>query len=147
MTGKIFLDDNDMYTTYGVFALRGSYNDLMRLPDFKEPSSYSWHNEDGEDVDLRNRMVTGRDITLTLLLSGTTMSEMFVYRNLLFVALRADGWRDLYIEIFNRHFKLYYKSCESARFINGSKKRIQLVLKFRLGVNESPTGDIEIDVH
>ena len=147
MTGKLKLDGNDLFEEYGVFAIRGSFNDFVKMPDLDEPSSNKWSGEDGEDVYLVNRTVSARDISLTFLMSADTIPALLVNRNALFVALRADGWRVLYIEQFDREYKLYYKTCESAEYIRGSKYRIKMVLKFRMDFSESPTGDFEIDIH
>lgn len=132
MSGKILMDTVDIYTTYGVFAIRGSLNDLVKMPDLKAPSSFDWVTSDGDDVDLRSRKVAGSDISLTFLLSGLTSSDMFDKRDALFLALKADGWRTIYFNTLGRAFQMYYKSCESAKFFNAGKKRIEMVLKFRL---------------
>jgi len=137
LAGRIELDGLDLYDTYGVFAVRGSLNDLVKMPDLKEPSLYSWPTEHGDDVDLDDRKVAARDITLTLLLSAADTQLMFEKRDLLFDALRADGIRTFDINIFSRTFKMWYKGCDSAKFINAGKKRIEMVLKFRLEVTET----------
>lgn len=132
MAGVITLDGLDIKTTYGVFAIRGSYNDLVGLPNMKEPSSYSWPTENFDDVDLTDRKVASRDITITFLLSADTPTELWNRRGALRIALTADGYRTLYIESLDRTFQLYYKGCDSATFIRGNQLRIKLPLKFRL---------------
>jgi hypothetical protein len=139
---KILIDGQDIYTNYGVFALRGAFNDLVKLPDMKEPSKYSWDTENGDDVYLENRKIQARDITLTLLLSGATKEEMWTNRQALFAAISADGWHDLELETLGRKFQVYYVSCESAKFINSGKKRIELRLKFRIDVSTQESIEI-----
>lgn len=132
MTGRIYLDDIDIYTAYNMFAIRGSYNDLLKLPDLKDPSSYSWETEDGDDVELTARKLADRDIKLTFLMSASDMSKLIPKRAALLNALKADGYRTLTILPLGRTWQLYYKGCESAKFINAGKKRIEFVLKFRV---------------
>ena len=131
MTGQITLDGVDV-STYGIFAIRGSYNDLVRLPDAKEPSLFSWPTENFDDVDLTNRKTAARDISLTFLLSADSAADMWTKRGALRIALMADGYRNLHIASLDKTFELYYKSNDSAQFINGNKLRIKMVLKFRL---------------
>lgn len=133
-TGKILLDDVDIYTTYGVFALRGSLNDLTRLPDMKPVSSYNWPTEDGDDVYLNNRKVEARDIVLTFLLSADDVATMWSNRDALFAVLKADGLRDLEVTTLGRKFNVYYVACMDSKFINKGKKRLELKLKLRLDV-------------
>jgi hypothetical protein len=132
MTGQIYLDGLDVHNTYNMIAIRGSYSDLLRLPDMKEPSSYSWDTEDGDDVELTGRKYADRDIKLTFLMSASDMSKLMPKRAALFAALKADGYRTLSVTSLGRSWQLYYKSCESTKFINAGKKRLELVLKFRL---------------
>jgi hypothetical protein len=131
MAGLVMLDNVDV-KTYGVFAIRGSYNDLVGLPNMKEVSLINWDTENFDDVDLTDRKIASRDITITFLLSADSADELWFNRGALRVALTADGYRNLYIATLNKTFELYYKGCEQATFINGSKLRIKLPLKFRL---------------
>lgn len=131
-TGIILMDSNDLWTTYGVFALRGSYDDLIRLPDLKEPSSYSWAAEDGEDVDLTNRVAENRDVTLKFLMKADTMAALNTKRSALFAALKADGWRYVNFVTLNLNLYLYYKSCKAAKYIRGAVPKLELSLEFRL---------------
>lgn len=141
-TGKILFDDVDIYTTYGVFAIRGSFNDLVRLPDMKEPSKYSWDTEHGDDVYLDDRKIQARDVSITFLLSGATKEEMWDNRQTFFEALSADGWHTLDINTLGRRFTVYYVGCEGAKFINAGKKRIELKIKFRIDVSTQESEEI-----
>jgi len=132
MSGKILMDGVDVYTTYGVFAIRGSLDDLVKIPSLKVPSTFDWVTSDGDDVDLRNRKVAGSDISLTFLLSGISISDMNTKKDALFAAFKADGWRSINFTTLGITRSMYYQSCESAKFYNAGKKRIEMVLKFRL---------------
>jgi hypothetical protein len=131
MAGLVTLEGTDL-KNFGVFAIRGSYNDFMKLPTFKEASSYSWANESNEDVDLRSREVQASDVTINFLMSANTIEALNMYRYGLLYMLQQDGWLTLYIDTLKTSFQVYYKGCDSAQFINGDKKRIKLALKFRM---------------
>lgn len=131
MAGQILLDNIDI-STYGVFAVRGSYDDFVRMPDMKEPSLFSWETENFDDVDLTSRKIASRDITLTFLMSADTVEDLMDKRAQLRTALTADGYRNLYIATLDKTFELYYKGSDKSTFINGSKYRIKMPLRFRL---------------
>ena len=132
LIAQIMMDGNDLWTNYGIFAVRGSLNDLVMLPSMKEDSAYSWPGEDGEEIDATDRHSAGRDISLTFLLVGAEVQEMFDFRDAFFTALRADGYRTFAINALERSYDLLYKGCDSAKFIRGAKYKIEMVLKFHL---------------
>lgn len=134
---KILIDGVDIYTYYGIFSVRGSLNDLTRLPDMKPVSTYNWADENGDDFYLNNRKIEARDIILTFLLSANDISTMWANRDAFFAALSADGIRDLEVTALGRKFAVYYVACLDSKFINAGKKRLELKLKFRLDVSES----------
>ena len=118
---------------YGIIAIRGSYNDFVKLPTLKAPSLYSWPDQDNDDVDLSvARKVEASDITMTFLMSADTMPHLMSKKDEFFMNLQFPQWIYLYIGIFDKTFQMYYKGCDSAEFIRGSKYRIKMVLKFRL---------------
>ncbi len=141
--GRVALDGLDVYTHYSVFALRGSWDDLLRLPAMKQDALYSWDNEHGDDVYLQDRKFAARDIEITFLLIAATKALLWDRRNLLLTAMAAPGVRQLYINDLGREFDVYYTDCVSAKFIRGSKPKVELRLKFRIvqGVidNYTPT--------
>ena len=132
LNGQILMDGLDLWTTYGIFAVRGSLNDLVKLPSMKEDASYSWPGEDGDDIYTSDRQTAGRDVSISFLLVGAEVQDMFDKRDAFLAALRADGYRTLGINALERSYDLLYKSCESAKFIKGAKHKIELILKFQL---------------
>ena len=126
------MDGDDLYTTYGIFAVRGSLHDLVKLPSMKPDSSYSWPGENGDDIDTTDRKTAAREITLTFMLVATEVQQMFDFRDAFFSALRADGYRLFGFNALEREYALLYKSCDSAKFLPGSKYKIEMTLKFAL---------------
>ena len=124
------MDGSDLYTVYGVFALRGSFNDLLKMPSLKEPSSFNWETEDGDDVDLTNRVVEYHDVQMSFLLKGASVADMLTKRNNLLSALKQDGWRVFVFNTLGLTVSMYYKSCEATKYSKPST--LELTLKFRL---------------
>lgn len=139
--GKILLDGADIYNVYGVFAIRGSFDDLMRLPSLKPVSTVSYEHEDSEDVDLSSRQTEARDITLKFLMRSNSIQGLNTNRTALFNALKQPGIRIIVFNTILRTYEAYYKSCESATFYKSSKPKLQLTLKFRL-LSEYNTGSV-----
>jgi hypothetical protein len=139
MAGNIFWDTLNL-KTLGIYAVRGSYSDFLKLPDVRPPSTTEWEGEDFDDVYLNdgnqgsglNRPLQSRDISLTLLLSGSSVADMFSKRDDLVTNLTRIGSHTLTIEPLDKAWAVYYKSCESCKFFNAGKKRLELVLKFRI---------------
>ena len=52
MTGKLFVDDIDIYTRFGIFILDDGYNGIVAYPPLKEPAINDWPEEHGIEVDL-----------------------------------------------------------------------------------------------
>lgn len=134
LDGKITIDGTDIWTTYGIYALKGSFDDLVKLPVMKAPTSVSPIDQNGENVYLQNRKVDNEDITLKLLLTGSSIADMFAKRDALTAKLIADcpGGNAWYFTTLNKTYHMYYKTCTGAKFINAAKKRIELTLTFRL---------------
>jgi len=125
------MDGVDIYTAYGIFAIRGSLNDLVKLPSMKPDASYSWPNEDGDDVYAQDRHKASREISLKFLLTGVEIQDMFNKRDAFLAALAADGYRLFGIRALERAYNLLYKSCDSAKFYIKSN-RIEMSLNFSL---------------
>jgi len=134
LNGSILLDDIDVFDTYGVFAIRGSLDALVKMPTMKAPTSVSLIDQNGEMVFLQNRKVDNEDMALTFLLSGFSVEEMWRKRDALAAHLKADTTtgNKLYVRALDRYFTIYYKGCSSAKFYQNGKKRIEMVLNFRL---------------
>jgi hypothetical protein len=53
MTGDLFINDTDAYTTYGVYVADGGYSGVVQYPSLKSSFPYNdWPDEDGIEVDL-----------------------------------------------------------------------------------------------
>lgn len=50
MTGQFKIDNIDIYTTYGVYVVKGGYNGLFNLPPLKTPMFSDWQEYDGIDM-------------------------------------------------------------------------------------------------
>lgn len=65
MSGYLFVDDVDVYTTYGVYVEGTSWCALVAWAPLKDPESNDWHEEDGVEEDLSAPVLDTREVTLT----------------------------------------------------------------------------------
>ncbi|MCF0234800.1 MAG: iron hydrogenase small subunit [Thermoguttaceae bacterium] len=49
MVRNIFIDGTDCRATFGVWVLKGGYDDLFSFPAMKEPDTNDWAEHDGEE--------------------------------------------------------------------------------------------------
>jgi hypothetical protein len=64
MTGKLYIDSNDAYTTYGISITSGSYANLLSFPVLKSVDSNDWPEEDGIEPDLSEPRLDTREFSL-----------------------------------------------------------------------------------
>ena len=65
MTGQVFLDGEDIYTTYKVFITEGGYNGLLTYPPMKQIGHNDWLEEDGIEPDLSTPKLGSREFTIS----------------------------------------------------------------------------------
>lgn len=71
MTGKLFIDLQDIYTNYGIFVVEQGHNDLICYPALKEVNYNDWPDEDGIEADLTSPVLDTREFNLKMALHGT----------------------------------------------------------------------------
>ena len=42
MTGRLYIDGKDVYTEYGVYVVKGGWNELIAYPPLKTVESNDW---------------------------------------------------------------------------------------------------------
>jgi len=64
MTNTLYIDNIDIYATYGVFVVEGGYKSLVAYPPLKEPEKNDWAEMDGIEVDLSEPKLDTRDFSI-----------------------------------------------------------------------------------
>ncbi|PSL06537.1 hypothetical protein [Cecembia rubra] len=108
MNGKFQINGADAYTLYGVLFLEGTLKELIRLPRRKEGYARNWPDENGTERDLSVNAFESRELTLPLLLIGSSRTDfnnkMAALENIL-----TDDEIILDSIDLNRRFKLLYR--------------------------------------
>lgn len=66
MTGRVLIDNVDIWEAYGVYVSEGGYNELLQWAPFKRISVVDWHEVDGVQPNLTNPKLDSRTFKLSL---------------------------------------------------------------------------------
>nr|DAD63654.1 MAG TPA: hypothetical protein [Caudoviricetes sp.] len=70
MTGRLYIDGKDVYTEYGVYVVKGGWNELIAYPSLKPIDSNDWQEMDGIEADLSAPVLDTREIQLKVAFTG-----------------------------------------------------------------------------
>jgi len=70
MTGRLLIDNIDVFGQYGVYVVEGGWNDLLNLPPLKSVTSNDWQEEDGIEADLSAPVLNSREVTVKFAIRG-----------------------------------------------------------------------------
>lgn len=70
MAGRLYIDGNDAYASYGVYVVHGGWNELIAYPPLKAVNSNDWQEEDGIEADLSSPVLNSREISVKIAVSG-----------------------------------------------------------------------------
>ena len=109
MTGEVTIDTIDIWTQYGAFLLKGSFDDLLKQPKRKASLTNNWPELDGLEIDLTAPKYEAKDADLTFMISASSESAWWTRYNAFFTLLKGSGERSLYVKELSKTFLVYYK--------------------------------------
>lgn len=71
LTGRLFIDGLDAYSTWGVYIASGGFNELIAYPPLKDVPSNDWQEEDGEEADLSAPVLNCSEPTVLFAFAGS----------------------------------------------------------------------------
>jgi hypothetical protein len=71
MTGKLYIDGNDAYATYGIFVTDRGYDELVAYPPLKNIDFNDWHEEDGIEADLSSPKLDTKEFSIKFAYRGS----------------------------------------------------------------------------
>ncbi len=139
MARIVKIDGTDL-ATLGMFILKGGDYDLFSFPERKRPPQNDWFEEDGLDVDLSEMLLKEKTVTIKyfLIAENTTLLQqrLNTFETLHF----QPGYRQLYIEAFNRTFELrtaeFTEYKHKGGYVMNGKKTAEITVKY---VMDNPT--------
>lgn len=85
MTGRLYIDGQDVYEEFGMYVAESGWNELIAMPPLKSVDSNDWQEEDGIEVDLSKPVLNSKDVNISFEISG-------MYNDYPgFIALLSDG--------------------------------------------------------
>lgn len=81
-TGCLYIDGHDAYRRFGVYVVKGGFNDLISYPPLKDVDKNDWQEDDGIEVDLSSPVLNNREVSIKFAISGL-FSSMFDFLELL----------------------------------------------------------------
>ena len=114
--GKLFINDKDAYTNYGVFLAKdrgGTYDNLSALltpPPAKRHTTVDYRERDGEEADVSDVRFEARDLSLRLAMI-TDNEQEFRTKYKGFIEILRSGLLNVRVSEIGKTYKLYYLSC------------------------------------
>ncbi len=121
MTDKLYIDDIDAFSEYGVFIYENGYNEILSFPKFKKLDSNNWHEEDGIEYDLSSPKLDARDFSIQL-----SFNDESARYNSLIELLSNGSYHEFYFKEIGR--TLILRMTDSSLSIRNSIGVLTLVL-------------------
>lgn len=71
MYGKLYIDGNDAFATYGIVVCQGGYDRLVEFPKPKKYATTDWHESNGTDIDGNEMYFEGRNFPVNFMCKGS----------------------------------------------------------------------------
>jgi hypothetical protein len=71
MTGRLYIDGNDIYVNYGIYVTNAGYNELVSYPELKNIDFNDWHEEDGIEADLSAPRLDTKEFSIKFAYHGS----------------------------------------------------------------------------
>ncbi len=120
MSGKVYINGSNIYTTWKMFLEDGAFNNLMLpapMKDYIENNSRLAHGEEILDTAVK---IDKRDIKIVFCFNTTESNIYALYSS--FVNTLQSGKISLYVEDLGITFYLYYRKSTDFNSINGFAK-------------------------
>ncbi len=79
MNGRFYIDNVDIFATYGVFVEQYGYKELVQMPPFKSIEFNDWAEEDGIEADLSDPKLDTRKLTVNFCATDIDRVADFIY--------------------------------------------------------------------
>lgn len=70
LTGRLYIDGNDVYSQYGVYVVKDGWNELIAFPPLKAVTANDWQEMDGVEADLSAPELNTREIQIKFAFDG-----------------------------------------------------------------------------
>lgn len=97
---KLYIDNLDAMTEYGVFVEKGGYKQVIQMPSFKKIDTTDWPEYDGVEADLTSPNLDTRQLQIPFCIVNKRWAED------LFIALSDGVYHDFYFREIGKTYRL-----------------------------------------
>lgn len=119
------LNNKDLKATYGLAILTGREK-LLSYPERKEPLSFDWQDQNGQEYHLSKVFFKDTEITLQCAILANNNADFWVKYNAFFKEITKTNFQQLAIEDHDMIYQCFYKSGTNFKH---SLKRLKNVSK------------------
>lgn len=134
--GHLTINGVDALAEYGFVIMRGSMESWLQMPEMKPAFSHNWKDEHGIEVDLSNRYMKEKQVSLNVLFIVDNELEFWTKYKRALVALTAPGLLTVYYRELDKEFEVFYTKCTSpkahTRLKNIDKIAVSMTLHFTM---------------
>lgn len=117
LDGLLFINDKDVYKTYGAFLSEDragdntNYSALLKPASMKKYTAVDFREQDGEKLpDVLLPRIEPREFDLQFAIFGTSKAD-FISKYNAFVGMLRSGWLNIRVPELNKTYKVHYVSC------------------------------------
>jgi hypothetical protein len=108
MTGRLIIDGQDAFSTYGAYVTFGGYNELISYPALKDVDANDWPDQHGLDPDLSNPVLNLKESSISFANRGPA-SGFHAFLS----AITDEAYHTFNLASIQRSFSLRYVGCSS----------------------------------
>ena len=120
--------DGVKFTDYGVRVLKGTLDEVKKMPTVKTNLLRNISTKAGALYDGKNVSYKSKDVKINCLMRADTLDELWRNYDALLYDLIRPNERKLWVKELNKNFPFYYKSCQVTEFYPTDKIWLQFVL-------------------
>ena len=123
-TGIAYINDKDIYTTFGASLIGGSFENMLLRPDRKETAENDMISHPGVQAFTDNIQPQARDIELSFLIEGDSLEDYLQKYDALLDELDSDTTGSIFalrITPLRTTYKLQRKPCLSFDTVSAGK--------------------------
>lgn len=134
LSGKCFIDQVDIFDTYGAYMAKGAFKELMKSPKRKPSLSNNWREENGEEIDLTLATYESMELSIPFHLTGESYADYDSKLEAFKAMLMADGEREMEVITLQKLFKVYYKEISNEVRYGGNNNSCSFTVKFGMNL-------------
>lgn len=120
--------DGTSFTDYGVRVLKGTLDEVMKIPSVKTNLFRNIGTQAGAEYDGKRVTYKSKDVKINCLMRADTLDELWRNYDALLYDLTRPNERKLWVKDLGKEFPFYYKSCQVTEFYPTDKIWLQFAL-------------------